>query len=185
MTHNKSTADRARSNKDGKTKEQISDKSLTATFKNNNTKLQRENDAAIIVIYDEHERDRSQAIIKTTYSQPNKNGVDTEAAQQEKWYRIQHGLATYRERLNTQRQRPQNNTIPKNKCNTTQTKANVECIQTKTINKTRLKYIIEVYQYLKGKLIYGRRIFTHIFGIDRIEPKRNVIKWCSKLLLIC
>ena len=196
MTHNKSTADRARSKEDGKTEEQISEKPLTATFKNNNTKLQREIDAAMfiisklqrdnnaakIAIYDEHEGDKSPAITKTTHSQPNENGVDIEKSQRNDWNRIQHRLETCRERWKAQRKRPHNNIIPK-ECNTIQ--ANVECTQSKTINKTSLRYIEVHLNNLKGKLIHGRQIFIHIFGTNRIEPKRNVIKWQASNLSIC
>ena len=196
MTHNKSTADRARSKEDGKTEEQISEKPLTATFKNNNTKLQREIDAAMfiisklqrdnnaakIAIYDEHEGDKSPTITKTTNSQPNENGVDLVKSQRNDWNRIQHRLETCRERWKAQRKRPHNNIIPK-ECNTIQ--ANVECTQSKTINKTSLRYIEVHLNNLKGKLIHGRQIFIHIFGTNRIEPKRNVIKWQASNLSIC
>ena len=176
MTRTEHTAHQARSKEDGTNGEYVGDKPPTAPFKNNNTKLQRENNAAIIEIHNEHEGDQSPAIIKTTNSQPNTNGVDND------WNRIQHRLETSRERWKAQRKRPHNNIIPK-ECNTIQ--ANVECTQSKTINKTSLRYIEVHLNNLKGKLIHGRQIFIHIFGTNRIEPKRNVIKWRASNLSIC
>ena len=113
----------------------------------------------------------------TTNKQALQNGVDKEYTEHYDRYRIQHQLSLRRERWHAKRQRPAQNTI----LNISTTKrVRMEYIEQQKLNATSLRHI-EVRLNLKGKLINGRQIFIHIFGTNRIEPKRNVIKWSSKL----
>jgi hypothetical protein len=57
---------------------------------------------------------------------------------------------------------------------------------TNKINKNeRTRHLFYGHLNLKGHLLIGRQVFNHIFGTIDIEPKRNVIKWISKLELAC
>ena len=145
--------------------------------------LQRKNEAAIIESSEECAGDKTQTIFHKLKIQPDQNGFDMECANTYGWLMIQRQLKLCRERWNEQSQHP-TKTIH-NYCITIPTEAKLECIHFKKINKTSLMYIEECL-HLKGRLINGRKVFIHIFGTKRIEPKRNVIKWFSKhSLLVC
>ena len=69
---------------------------------------------------------------------------------------------------------------------TIQNRSAIEKLLNIATEKKRYQYARLKHKYLqsklKGNLICGKAIFIHIFGERNIEPKRNVIKWCSKLL---